>query len=336
MANINITPEELAKSAAKFSKDLIAMPIIGLESTLKHMNMRKGIRYEETTGELTGDVELAPYSEKKSEESNFSIDGRKIRTYFGSVWIDFSPNSVYKSIYGSSIVLGEELKNVPVTKMVLAYMMNKIGQSLNRNIWRAVRNENGKKTIDLFDGFDTITANEITANKISVAKRNLFEFTDPISDLNAVDLLKAFYRSAADELRETETNTPKKLFVPFSIYDAYVDDYQKTVGAAPYNKEFEKTFLEGTSRQVELVPLFNKNGSDFIHLSTKENMVIGVDQESSLEHVIVEKHSPYLLDLVAAMFFGAQFRSISPERLLVGKLAPVADAGDDGDDEGEY
>jgi len=195
-------------------------------------------------------------------------------------------------------------------------LMKQVSKSLNKNIWGAVRKADGDKTSDLFNGFDTIAGTEITAGNLSVANKNLFEFGETIDKNNAVDLLKTFYRSADDVLKGEKT----KLYIPHSIYDAYVDDYQATVGAAPYNREFEKTFLEGSNNRCELVALSNKAGSPYIQLSTQGNMLIGVDQESDLEKILIEKHAAFVLQFIVTMFFGVQYESISKERLLVGKL----------------
>lgn len=321
MGQIKITPEALATSAAKYRSDLIAMPVIGVRNSVKHMSMRKGIRYKETVGEMGGSIEIGPYDEDRMNKSDVGIAGRELETHLGSVWDRFSPNSVYQSIYGNSILMGDALKGVPIARAILGFLMKKMGQSLNKNLWSAVRNAQGKKTKDLFDGFDTITTKEIASGGISVAKQNLFEFTEAIDGNNAVELLKQLYRGATDELQgDADEGYKLKMFISKSIYDAYVDDYQQTVGPVVYNKEFDKTYLEGSKGQCELVPLVNKKNSDFIHLSPNFNMLVGVDQMSDTEKLAVEKYTPFKLDLVATMFFGTQFESISPERLLVGKL----------------
>lgn len=319
--SVNITTEELAKSAVKYRKELLIMSVIALQNTLQHMSLRTGIRYKETVGELSGDIEIGPYNEDRVDTTGVKIVPRSLETFFGSVVKKFSPNSVYQSIYGDTIVSGEGLKNVPITKAVLAYLMKKISQSLNKNIWNAVRNAAGDRTVDLFNGFDTIAQTEITAGNISVAKKNLYQFDEEITALNAVDLLKAFYRAATDELQGDGDESMKlKLFMPKNIYQAYTDDYQSTVGAVVYNKQFEKTYLEGSNGQCELIPLASKKGSQFLQLTPKSNMLVGVNQKGDEEKLLVEKHSPFKLDFVLAMFFGVQYESISPERLLVGKL----------------
>lgn len=315
---INFTPEELAKSAVKYRQTLLAMPIIALDRSIRHMTVRPGIRYKETVGELGGSIEIGPYDETREDKTGVNVAGRELETFFGSVIKKFSPNSVAQSVWGSQMTTsGDALKSAPITKLVLAFLMKKISQGLNKNLWVATRNPSGTTTKDLFNGFDTITETEISGTNIATAKNNLYEFTEEVSlTNNAVEQLKTFYRSASDELRDV----PTKLFIPQVIYDAYCDDYQATVGSVPYNREFKKTFLEGSNDLCELVPLSNKKDSKFIHLSTKENMLIGVDQMSDLEKITVEKHHPFLLDFVCAMFFGCQFESLSPERLLVGKL----------------
>jgi hypothetical protein len=316
MGKVVITPEELAKSAHKFRKELLIMAVIALSASLRHMTLRTGIRHKETVGQLGGEIEIGPYDETRVDNTDITVDGRTLETFLGSVIKKFSPNSVYQSLYGDSIISGDGLKGIPITQAVVAYLMKKISQSLNKNLWGAVRNDGGTTTSALFNGFDTITTTEITAGNIAVAKGNMYEFAADITSVNAVDSLKAIYRAATDELQDEKS----KLFITKGIYNAYVDDYQATVGSVPYNKEFKKTFLEGSDDRCELVPLSNKKNSPYIHLTTKQNILVGTDQESDTEKITVEKHHPFVLDFVVAMFFGCQFETISPERLLVGKL----------------
>jgi len=317
MGKVVITPEELEKSAHKYRKELLVMTVIALQNSLQHMTLRTGIRYKETVGELSGGIELGPYDEKREDDSDVKIVGRALETFLGSVIKKFSPNSVYQSIYGSSIISGDGLKNVDITYAVVAYLMKQISKSINSCLWSAVRNDTGTLTKDLFNGFDTITTTEITAGKISVANGNLYQFSESISNVNAVDLLKKFWRNASDELQGESC----KLFMSKSIYNAYVDDYQQTVGSVPYNREFKKTFLEGSDDMCEFVALPNKKDSPFLHLTKKSNILVGTDQESDIEKITVEKHHPFVLDFVCAMFFGCQFETISKERFLVGKLS---------------
>lgn len=231
----------------------------------------------------------------------------------------FSPNSVVKSIYDAAITKGENLKSVDIALRVLSYLTAKLGGNLQSHIWNAVRNDNGTTSADLFNGFDTITASEIgaTTPTISTSIGNLFEFSEAITSSNAVDMIKAFCEAASELL--VDAGQQVKLFCSPAIYRAYLKDYQATVGAIPYNTEYKKTVVEGFEN-VSFVPLYNKANSPYIHLTTQANMLVGVNQEGEEEDITIEKHEAFVLQYIATMFFGVQFESINPERLLVGKL----------------
>lgn len=318
MGKVIITPETLSQSAAKYRREILMMPVFALGEFLKHVSLRTGIRYSETVGELSGTMELGPYSETRVEDDDVKIIGRTLYTYFGSVVKNFSPNSVYQSIYGNAVTKGEGLKNVDITREVLNFLAKKVGDSLFWHMWDAVRNADGTKTKDLFNGFDTITTTEMTGEDagIAVAKGNLLLLDEKIDSTNAVDILKTIWRKADPMLQREKC----KLFVAPSILDAYNDDYKATTGAIAYNTQFKQTFVEGSENRCEIVALSNKANSPYIHLTTRQNMLVGVNQKGEEETVAVEKHAAFVLQFIMTAFFGCQFETISKERLLVTKL----------------
>ena len=320
MGKVVVSPEALAKSAAKYRREILMMPVFALGEFLQHVSLRTGIRYSETVGEMSGSMELGPYSETRIDDDDVQIVGRTLYTYFGSVVKKFSPNKVYQSIYGNAITKGEGLKNVDITREVLNFLGKKVGNSLYWNMWNAVRNDNGTKTKDLFNGFDTITSKEITDGNIAVAKKNLMTLTEDIDATNAVDVLKTIWRSADPMLKREKC----KLFVPPSVLDAYNDDYKATTGSIAYNTKFNQTFVEGSENKCEIVAIDNKAGSKYLHLTTKQNMLVGVNQTGEEETVAVEKHEAFVLQFIMTAFFGCQFESISPERMLAIKLKEAA------------
>ena len=322
MGKVIITEQELAKlstSAAKLRKELLRMPLMALKDFLAHVTLRTGIRYSETIGELTGSMELGPYSETRVDENDVAITPRTLYTYLGSVDKKFSPNSIYQSIWGSNITKGDGLTTTDITQQALALLAAKVGAALYWAIWGAKRNDSGTKTVDLFDGFDTIAAKEVKDGNVSVEKGNLFDLDiTTIDKTNAVDICKEIWRKADYHLK----NGKCKLFVPSYVLDAYNDDYKITTGAVPYNTQFNQTFVEGSSNKCEIVALPNKDGSKFMQLTTKSNMLVGTCQMSDEESVSVEKYSPFTLDFVMTMFFGTQYESINKERILfIGKAS---------------
>lgn len=266
MGKVKITDQDLATSARTYRKDLLMVPVHALAKSLQHMTLRTGVRHSEKVGELTGDIEMGPYSETRVDDKDVSISTRELKTYLGSVVKKFSPNSVAQTVYGSSITKGESLTNVEIVRLVLSYLSAKIGAGIDRHLFNAVRKADGNKTVDLFDGFDTITGQEITSGSISTDLGNLYEFSEPITKLNAVDQVVTFCRSADDFLQETEG---AKLLISRDIYNAYVDDYKATTGAIVYNDKFLKTSVEGFDN-VELVPMYQKKNAPYIQLTTKK------------------------------------------------------------------
>lgn len=312
---VNITDAELKKSATTYRKDLLMMPVIGAKATLQHMTPVPGLAGRLVLGQLSGNIELGPYDPKRVDEEKVAINPRTLETFLGSVIKKFDPNEVAKTVYGELVAQGESLKSADITRKVLVFLAAQLGQKLNLAIFKAKRNDAGTTTNDLFNGLDTIVANEITAGNIAAGKKNYMEL-GAVDATNAVDALKTLYFGASDELQEQRV----KMLMPYGIYRAYCQDYQTTVGSVPYNTEYKKTLLEGSDGLCELVPLASKKGSDYIQLTTKGNMKYGYGAGLAQENLTVEKHHPFLLDFVATMFFGTEFETLSPERLMIGKL----------------
>lgn len=312
------------KAATTYRKDLLMMPIIGIQSSLQHMTLRPGIRYAERVGAADVNVELRPYKPDVMQDANLQIDYRELSTFFGSVNAQFEPNSSISTILGhlASQASGDALKNVPLAKLVLALMSKNIGKKLNACLFSATRNANGNTTDKLFNGFDTITASEVAAGKLSKSLGNYDEADTVITSSNAEGVLKEFVRSCEDELRDQ----PTKLYCSRNIYDMYCDSYQTNHGALPYNKEFEKTTIEGSNGLVEICPLVGKKNSSYIHITPKSNMLIGVDQTGDMERVNVNKYSPDLLTYEMRMFFGAQFETIDKRMFKAIKLKAASAA----------
>lgn len=316
MSHLNITDAELKKSATQFRKKLLIMPIIAAEQTLKHMSGRPGVAGREVVGQLSGTIELGPYDASRVDSNGVTITPRVLETYLGSVVKRFDVNEAAKTVWGTIVAQGEALKSADLAQQVLAFLSTRLGKGLAGAIWSAKRNDAGTTTKDLFDGFDTITEQEITNSKITTSEGNLHEFSAAITNTNAVDMLQSFYESAAPELQEQKT----KLFLPYEVYNAYVKDYAVRFQSSAYNTQYKKTFLEGSNDLCELVPLASKKGSKFIHLSTSGNMLYGYGAGLADENITIEKYHEFLLSFVSTMYFGTQFESISSECLLVGKL----------------
>lgn len=315
-STINISDAELKQSAHQFRKELLVMPVIAAEATLQHMTARPGVAGKETVGQLSGNIEIGPYDPQRVDMDGVAITPRTLETYLGSVVKKFDLNEAAKTVYGSLTTQGEALTSLELAHQILNYLAMQLGLNLNTHIWDAKRDATGTKTKDLFDGFDTITDDEITAGTIAASEGNYLKLTEAIDDNSAFDLLTKIYESADDNLQ----TVPTKMFVPVPVYRAYNRAYLANFGSVVYNTQFKKTFLEGTDNLCEIVPLVSKRGSKYIHLTPKSNMIYGYGDGLDAEKLAIEKHHEFLLSFVATMFFGCQFETISKERLFVAEL----------------
>ena len=312
-STIQITPDSLNTSYAKYRKDLIQMPTRALDEVAKYMSRRLGVRGKETVGELNGDMQIGPYSLTRVDENGVTITGRTLETYLGSGVKPFEPNAVRESIYGSNVFQGDALKNQPITKLVGAYLFAKVGESFFNTLFTAKRNPGGKNTADLYNGFKTIADQEIKNKSVSTEKGNLFN-TTAMTGVNAVDAVEEFYDHADEKLKGTSTY----MFMNSHELTLYRRCYRDKYGSVNWNNEFNHNKLDGASN-CTLVGLDNVPAGYKI-ITPGSNMLIGLATEGDKANFGVESSldSHFLVDFVATMYFGTQFESISKERILFG------------------
>ena len=315
------TPQEFQEAATKYRRELLMLPIIGCWNTLQYMTGRPGIRYKENVGAISGDAQFAPYKPSRSTDFNLNVDYRTLETYFGSVVAKFEPNSAVSTLLGAiGATKGDGQMQTPTAKHVLALIAKSLSGHLDSAIWSGKRNAAGDTTLDLFDGFDTITDMEIAAGNISEANGNYMKLTEAITTANAVDVAKEILFSLDPRLRAENLI----MYCSQDFADKYNESYLLTHGGIVYNTKYDQTTVEGSNGHLTLVPLFNKMDSKYIHISTKANMLVGYDQMSDVESIMVKEYEPFILSYIATMFFGAQFESIDMRRLKVIELPDAA------------
>ena len=313
---LKFSPEDFQNAAIKYRSELLMLPIIGCQDTLQYMTARPGIRYKERVGTMSGDAQFAPYKPTRASDFNLNVDYRELETFFGSVVSDFEPNSAVSTLLGTGATKGDGQITTPTAKSVLALIAKSLSEHLNDAIWNGVRNATGDTSKDLFNGFDTITQSEITAQNISAEKGNYLKLTEDITAANAVDVAKKILFSLDPRLRSQELF----LYCSQDFVDKYNEGYLLSHGGIPYNTEYGQTAVEGSNGKLKLVPLYNKADSKFMHVTTKSNMLVGFDQMGDIEKVMVKEYKPFILSYIATMFFGVQFESIDKRRFKVIEL----------------
>lgn len=315
---LTFTLEEFQNAATKWRSDYLKLPIIGCQETLKYMTQRPGIRYKENVGALSGDAQFGPYKPSRSTDFNLNVKYRSLETFFGSVVAKFEPNSAVSTILGTfGDTKGDGQAKAPTAREVLALIPKGLSEHLNDAIWSGVRNPNGDTTKDLFDGFDTITQKDIASGEVAKENGNYMKLTDTIDRANAVDIAKEIMYSLDPRLRATGAY----MFCSQDFVDKYNEGMKLQGGGISYYDKYDQTFVEGSNRKLEMIPLFNKADSKFIHICPKANMLVGYDQMSDRESVMVKEYEPFILSYIATMFFGVQFESVDKRRFMAVELA---------------
>lgn len=314
---LTFTLQEFQEAATKWRSDLLMLPIIGIQETLKYMTARPGIRYKENVGALSGDAQFGPYKPSRSTDFNLNVDYRTLETFMGSVVAKFEPNSAVSTLLGQvGATKGDGQMKAPTALHVLALIARGLSEHLNEAIWAGKRNAAGDTTMDLFDGFDTITTKEVTSGAIAAEEGNYMKLDEEITSANAMDAAKEILFSLDPRLRSQDLY----MFCTQDFADKYNEGYLLSHGGINYNTQYSQTTVEGSNGRLHIVPMYNKIGSKFIHICPKSNMLIGYDQMGDVESVMVKEYEPFILSYIATMFFGCQFESIDKRRFKVVEL----------------
>lgn len=313
-----ITPELLRESCQQFQRQLLTIPFQVLQDqTAKFITVLPGVRNQLTFGELDGDAELAPYSKNNWDDAEYQIKGRTLVVYPGNCAKNFDPLPLLHSIYGESLAQGANISKHEIARKLVSLFAAKIGKHINDVVFvGGVRNVNGTKTEDLFDSFDTIIGNEITAGNISAAKGNYIKI-GKIDSTNAVAALKEIWR-ACDKMLKGLGKV--YMYISPEVYDAYVDDYQVRHGALPYNQSFDKVYLEGSRNRCEFAVMDNMAGSNYIKVSIKQNFLLGTDIYNQQNKVNIGVYRPWVATFEYVGIYGEQIRTLSKEFLMVADI----------------
>lgn len=307
----------LIESGHKFRKDILLMPVVGLGETRNHMTTRFDVRGKETVGEARSGARIRPYRTAKDATNTTTVTPRTLETMLGDVVEEFDPVALYKTAYSEAI--GKERTKLEFVRAIAVEMSQQATSELHKAVFTGVRNAAGNGTMDLFDGFDTITIAEKVAGNISVPKGNLVALGG-ITVANVGDKLKAAHKACHDVMKGKKC----KMFVPVAVKELYDEWYLANVGPTVYNTKDQQSVLHMTNGLCEIVALPGMIDSTHIFISTKKNMLIGVDQTSDEEKVEINKcDNPKVVQFFMTLFFGVQFESISPEVFMAASFSLV-------------
>ncbi|HNX87693.1 MAG TPA: hypothetical protein PKH58_01310 [Paludibacteraceae bacterium] len=312
--------QTLIDAGVKYKKDLLTMPVAVLSEILQYMTLRTGLQGKEIGGVLDTDAQLRPYRTAKDASDNTTITPYEWETFLGDVVKEFDPNAILGTLYTEAT--NKKPTEREIARLVALEMAKKVGEALYDNMFTAVRNASGSTTADLFNGFSTQVAAAIVAGTLASGNGNYQDLSSEAIDYtNVGDVLKTAWRSCDKLLKKRAVN----LYLPTSILEIYEDWFQAEYGHAPWNTDFSQMYLIGTQKKVRLVPLDNMESQDYMFFTIRENLKVGVDQESDKEDVkIRECDNPKMVQFFMMSYFGVGFDTLDKRFIKVIKFSTEA------------
>ena len=162
---------------------------------------------------------------------------------------------------------------------------------------------------DAFDGIGTVLGTDRASNLITEALGNMF-VTGTLTRANIGDQLKAMFQSRPETFKRKKS----KMFLSATLGDMY-DDWRKDEGQIIIGQTEETSgtqYLLGSNGKCELVRLPNlPEGSQFVLLTTRANLVYGFDKESDFKSIRpFMSGNPYLFTATGKYVIGFQAISI--------------------------
>ena len=137
---------------------------------------------------------MRPYDGSNNEVDTTELHERTLETFLGSVVELFDPNALRQTIYAQLIANAGKVTDEEFRKAQLMAIMDSVMSYMGPAAWKASRNAAGTTTLELFNGFDTITATEIAAAKMTVALGNSIELAEllpmPMHMINCAQFTK--------------------------------------------------------------------------------------------------------------------------------------------------
>ena len=322
MAKIKVSDdvlEDYQKTAIKWEKTLLDLPIRAANDVLQYMHGITGLRGKQRFGEISADSQFAPFSRTRKQNADVNIKYREIETFLGNVIDEFSPVDYALLAMGyDDPILGEKIKGASTTALVLFQLAKARGQHIAQAVLTGKRNAEGTTTEDLCDGLVTIAEKEIKAGTISESVGNLIKLSDEFTMQNACDLIKEEIVFRLNHFLRRENSV---LLCAPELVDMYNESYQATHSTLNYNTAYNQPFVEGSNKRLTLVGLPEMEGQTHLILTQKDNMLWATDNKSDESFVDIMRTGHYDLSFAANMFLGTQFRTIDPRRLAIIELA---------------
>ena len=318
--------------AVKEHRDLLTtLDAEQASETLQHFTAIPGVKDSIELGRTTlGKISHKYTGTFVGQEQNGKIVPRTLKVYPCVMEMDDEPER-YRRTYIVEVKGGLDPYTHPFEVWLMNYGYKCASKELFDVMLTAAHSDSSDDTDleDSFDGLGTIIEAEKTAGNFAVAKGNMYE-TGTLTRANIGDKLLEMYRQMPSTFR---SKRDAKLFLGADLGDLY-DDWLQDQGTLVIESNTAEVagqkFLRGTNRKVEIVRLNNMpSGSQFVMLTTKENVVYGYDSDSDFQSLKpFASGNPYHFTAAGKYVLGFQLVTLDKSEICINEkdFAPADDS----------
>lgn len=309
--------EKVKEMKIKYHNMLVSLLMNSANETLQHCTPMPGVTSAEKLGRIRPGSILAKYTGKfKGDKKLGEITPRLLEVWPMVAEMMDEPER-YRKTYIAEVPGGMREEH-PFELWLLQYGIQLASKDLYNVLFTAIRSENEDETdpAKCFNGWGTILDAEKKATSISQEIGNLYN-TGKFTAENIGDKLLEMWRHMPNTFREKKKNI--KMHISAELADMY-DDWRKKQGVVVIGntEEVHTEYLLGSNKKCEIVRESNfPEGSQFVILTTKENMVYGYDKESDMTNMMPFFNDPYHFTATMKFVFGCEFISIDKSELCI-------------------
>jgi hypothetical protein len=307
----------LVNAAVVKHKDVLkALDMLDVQDVLKDCTPMPGVTDSLTLGKVEGGTISSKYSGVFIGDKNLGkIVPRKLMVYPVVAEMADEPER-YRRAFIADVAGGLWDKKHPFEVWIIQHGINLASQDLHDAIFVAAYDTDPGKTKieDSFDGWGSILMAEKTNGKISASIGNLFA-TGALTRVSIGDKLLEMYRKMPKTFRKKQAI----MWISEDIGDMYDDWLKDETIQLPGTDESGHQYLKGTNKKcrIKRTNAFPE-GSQFVLLTTRANMVYGFDKMSNLTAMKpFNSGNPYLFTAAMKYIWGTQFISIHPSELMI-------------------
>jgi hypothetical protein len=333
MATVDISL--LSESAIVYQKDLKLLPYAVLRETLgmHGINLFPGVQNKHVITEFMRKRGIAkPYQVGLTVSDSDLGKAIEMTLEVYKAYASIKDNiNKYKTIsVGPADLLGSnQTKKHPWQMVMLSSIVKTFGEDILDAIFAGKRDVADQSPTGMFDGYDTLIDNFISAGNIKTANGNLvatgsIDAPSTESDFACFTSLLAFWQAAHPQLRTTNS----LMLLPADIWDNYNAAHFNKFRYMPVVDEYQRTILTGTGGKCKIIPSNIMGTGKRIILTIPGNLDFGMNTLGDEEFVQVRdiETDPNEVRFWIQGDYGTRIRSINEKVFQVNDGTPVPNA----------